>query len=43
MLTYCLEGIPTVQCEDDKYALRVAIVVFGDGSELVLASSIPDL
>lgn len=43
MGTYCLEGVPGIEGEDDENALRVAVVVFGDGSELVLAGSVPDL
>ena len=43
MRTYGVEGVAGVDGEDDENSLRVSIVAFGDGFELVLSSGVPDL
>ena len=43
MRTYGVKGVAGVDGEDDENSLGVSVVAFGDGFELVLSSSVPDL
>ena len=43
MRTYGVKGVAGVDSEDDENSLGVSVVAFGDGFELVLSSSVPDL
>ena len=43
MVTDRVVGVAGVECEDDEDTLGVSVVAFGDGFELVLSGSVPNL